>query len=333
MRTITHASSSRPGVEYTTTIHEDGAVLCTCPGFVYRQKCKHVTSAKAGRVDAPVKANTPPVYSPMLARALPAGKSIQDYAEPEGTWRGRVPRPEWMLEEKHDGHRLILIIDDDSISAHSRGGKPRALPKHIIRSCKRLPNGVYDGELLVPGGTSTDVKAIENIDKLELQLFDILKTNDTDVMSKPGFERRALLEKAGSLLADNSSVKVTKQYSVSEDTLNLIWNAGGEGAIIKNVNTQYVEGQRTKGWIKFKKLAAAELTVTGFESGKNGPHSTICLKDDFGKECKVKTRNSCWLKLFADDSEKYIGTRLVISYQEKTRDGKYRHPMADHFAG
>lgn len=323
MKTFKHASQSTPGKEYTTTLHDDGHVTCNCPGFIFRRKCRHIVESK--NWNTTMKAMAAPkqdaLCNPMLARALPAGKTIDDYTTAE-----------WVLEEKHDGHRLI-VDTRGTIIAYSRGGKVRELPEHILNTLGFLPAGIYDGELLVPGGTSTDVKALDKQDQLELMLFDILEVGGANLREKPTTSRRHFLEKACTMLESNHPVKLTGQHPVSIKTLQAIWDRGGEGVIIKHMNQSYLEGKRVPGWIKFKKLAAAELTVTGFEDGKNGPHSTILLQDDVGIGCRVKTKNMCWLKDFATQADSFIGRRLIISYQEKTRDGKYRHPMADHFAG
>ena len=42
-------SESRPGVEYTVTLGEDGTWSCTCPHYTYRRaECKHIMKVKGG---------------------------------------------------------------------------------------------------------------------------------------------------------------------------------------------------------------------------------------------------------------------------------------------
>jgi hypothetical protein len=129
-----------------------------------------------------------------------------------------------------------------------------------------------------------------------------------------------------------AAIQIAKQFPVSQSSLQEIWDSGGEGAIIKNVNSLYSVGKRTFDWVKFKRAQAAELTVIGFKAGRLGPHSRIILRDDEGVEISVKSLNDHWRLMFDKNPMPFIGRRLVISYQEKTRDKKkYRHPMADHF--
>jgi hypothetical protein len=129
-----------------------------------------------------------------------------------------------------------------------------------------------------------------------------------------------------------AAITIAEQFPVSQASLQTIWSQGGEGAIIKDVNSLYQIGKRTSDWVKFKRAQAAELTVIGFKAGRLGPHSRIILRDDEGVEISVKSLNDHWRLMFDKNPMPFIGRRLVISYQEKTRDKKkYRHPMADHF--
>lgn len=39
-------SGSRPGHYHYTIVPEDGEIVCTCEGYMYRSKCKHVNRAQ-----------------------------------------------------------------------------------------------------------------------------------------------------------------------------------------------------------------------------------------------------------------------------------------------
>ena len=42
-------SESKPGVEYTVTLVNDGTWSCTCPHYTYRRtECKHILKVKEG---------------------------------------------------------------------------------------------------------------------------------------------------------------------------------------------------------------------------------------------------------------------------------------------
>jgi ATP-dependent DNA ligase len=271
-----------------------------------------------------IKPETNLFVLPMLASALPEDKDIKFF---EG-------KPDWWMEIKYDGHRLILVVERYAtrvnVFAWSRQGNARVLPRHLMEVCRYLPDGTYDGELYIPGGTSTDVTALDKQNQLQLVLFDILRVGDVSCMDRDSRYRRQLLTVATSKLSADSVIQLAPVFEVSAIGLNQIWARGGEGAVIKHESTKYAAGKRSKQWIKFKKELAAEVTITGFLPGSLGDHSIIVGKDRHGIEVRAKARNDEWRATFAAGSAQFIGRRLVIAYQDKTRDGKYRHPMADH---
>lgn len=342
METFTFASKTTPGMVYTTVLHDNGFLTCNCKGYTIRDKreCTHTKQVAVAEGITP--AALPPPASqvnlfdeptgfvePMLASAMKDSQSIRDY-------EGKL---EWIMEEKFDGHRLIVrVLPGDDVVAWSRQGNIRRLAPHVEAECKRLAYGTYDGELIIPGGTSTDVTALDKLGTSMLMLFDILKVGlsdgggqDIETMQLPQQERRHLLEEATSKLNyDSTGVRMAVQYDPFEVVLRNIWTRGGEGAVLKHRTAVYEPGKRNRQWLKLKKLQAATLTIIGFEEGLLGPHAMIRLRDEHGVEITVKSLNDEWRATFASRAQDYIGRGLVIQYQEKTRDGRYRHPMADH---
>jgi len=117
---------------------------------------------------------------PMLASAMRRG-TLSDY----GT-------DEWVLEEKYDGHRVLVHKAGDTATAWNRprAGKdalPRQLAAPIVAALRHLPDGLYDGELVAPGGRSWDVARLDT-DKA-LVLFDVLEVLGEPVTSKPLAQR------------------------------------------------------------------------------------------------------------------------------------------------
>lgn len=331
---FTFQSSSQPGVEYTTVLNDGGFITCNCPGYTRRsvRECKHTKQvalsegitparepAQVGLFEEPAADSIP--VQPMLASALKEGQSLADFNARE-----------WVMEEKYDGHRLIVRKSERTLGAWSRQGNIRQLPPHLLRAVLCLPSGVYDGELIIPGGTSTDVTAKDKQAQARLVLFDMLAVGDElhPATDRSGLERRSLL-----LTAVHPGVPevitVSRQMEPTMVNLRAIWEAGGEGAIVKRNTATYTPGRRSLHWVKFKKLEAAEVRVVGFEAGRLGPHAVILCEDAAGVPVKVKSLNDDWRATFSLNASSFLGRRLVIAYQEKTRDGRYRHPMADHF--
>jgi len=338
----TATSKSNPTAKpYTFSLDTDtGKGTCNCKGWLMNaaRNCTHLKALKAenGLTDsAPTssapKAPTKPVspktgkLSPMLASAMPEGKTIASFTD--GLH---------VCEVKYDGHRLLVEKTGGTILAYSRTGVTRELPKHLLSALAPLPDGIYDGELLLNGGTSTDVTRLDKQAELVFVVFDILQVFGVDVKGKPLSERRAMLELAVKHCT-NPSVVLSAIVPVTMAAVQAIWNASGENVIIKQLNSTYRCDYRTAAWVKVKKQQSATLQIIGFKAGKFGPYSTILLRDQFGVETSVKTLNADWLRMFTVNATtnggnptSYIGKLLVISYNIKTADGKYRHPMADH---
>lgn len=284
--------------------------------------------------------------SPMLASPMPE--------------RFVVPAPgTWVAEEKFDGHRIVVAVGDyktdlfsnRSVYAWSRHGVNRLLPLHVRESLALLPDGVYDGELVVPGvrlyvghgegrHASSAVTELANIDKLVYQVFDVIELLGTSAVEHPYSYRRALLREMfngtpnlvpGVQLAQSTPVSSAIEVRMLAEG---VWARGGEGLIVKRSASPYLPGKRTRDWVKVKQLRSAVLTVVGYLPGRgkvidNGPHATVVLRDDQGCETTVKTLNMKELARLDANPKAYIGRKLRIEFQERTPDGGYRHPRWD----
>lgn len=280
--------------------------------------------------------------SPMMAKPLPA-----DFVPEER---------KWVAEEKLDGHRIVVRVDDhpadlfgDRVTrAWSRYGRDRLLPPHIRNSLEKLPNGIYDGELLVPGERSYGTVVLENSEKLVYVIFDVLVLLDRnltfDQVGATYDERRAFLAEIfrdltgercetkgvgfdGLHLAWSEPVQCMHEVNNLKDD---VWGRDGEGLILKNRESLYVPGKRPKdAWYKIKQLRTSVLTIIGFRQGRMGPNSITLLRDDEGFETTVKWKNYEELDKIEADPDSFIGKKVRIEFQERTPDGSYRHPRWD----
>ena len=346
MATVTKQyPSSSSSATYTAQFDPaTGESSCNCRGWTVKRgdkprSCKHTIdltataggakpSATLGRV-APSNA---PTVKPMLASAFPEGSSLADFGAG------------WVLEEKFDGHRLLVVVKGGKASGWSRPGADRPsaerpLPAGLAADAEALPEGTYDGELCIPGGTSSDVTRLDRKDELVLILFDAVEIMSQSLLDKPLDTRRAYLEVAVKHVTGDR-VRVAEQTAVSLDAVKAIWAKGGEGAILKKVDSTYRSGWRTPNWVKVKAIGSAELTLTGFGEGKMGPQSVMNLRHDDGRETTVKVLGNDWLRVFDEAAahaaisggvNKYIGMRVTISYMGMTTGNVWRHPQFDHF--
>jgi bifunctional non-homologous end joining protein LigD len=267
--------------------------------------------------------------NPMLASSLD-GRQIEEF-----------PAAQWFMEEKLDGHRIVVAVDGD-VRAWSRPragangvGNGRSLPAHIKNVLAAFPSITLDGELCVPGGNSWQVAELQNETRLVYVIFDVLRYDGRDLTSLSTEQRREYVDGIGAVLREKGVVSVTTTSAVapSRETIQAWWADGKEGAILKRRSSRYQAGIRSADWVKVKRVHTAVLTIVGFETGKNGPHSAVLLRSDDGLETKVKTLNADWLRVFAREADAYVGRKLRIEHQgEFMTKGKrsYRHPMFDY---
>ena len=259
---------------------------------------------------------------PMLVSSLPEGNTIHDYDE---TY--------FSMEEKHDGHRVLMHKDEHGIVAWSRSGKLRTIPASLLQHIHvALRYGTYDGELYVPGHTSTDVRALKESTKLRYCVFDIMQDQTgLSLCDTQLWKRRQILGKHFSVRNYNEVHRQTV-HAVSKERLDEIWARGSEGVVIKHNESKYLPGKRSSDWIRIKEQGTADVSVSRFEPGKLGPHSIIVALDAKGVTVRVKAKNNDWRTHFAKlGSLHFHGARLRITYAKKTQTGHYQQPRADHF--
>lgn len=345
--------SSSSGKIYTVQIDTmTNKTTCDCPGWRFVRNgvrsCKHtkevektftpvkdeiVIMADGGYiVKEPALPGPRPIskgtveLTPMLASAMPEGKTIKDFCNAA-----------WRIEEKYDGHRLLVKVSSGVAVAKSRpgvshGANVRDLPQHIQDAFKTFPDGVYDGELYLPGGTSTDVVRLDKQSELVFAIFDILVYGTEVVCGQTYLKRLEILTEVFwiSDATDLTAIQLSASNSVTKDFVQSIWDRGGEGAILKHINSTYECGKRSADWIKIKKTDAATVTITGFEKGKLGPNSVAQFQDAAGKTGTIKVLNNELLRLVDANPAKFVGASLVISYMGRTSNGGYRHAVWDH---
>lgn len=260
---------------------------------------------------------------------------------------GPMPKKGWALvpgryvaEEKYDGHRIVVAVEGPRVHAWSRYGLSRALPQALVNQFAQLPNGTYDGELIVPGGKSYNVTELERATDLVFVMFDVLRLDGVDATTCPYSERRAVLMELAratgfgddlTLLALPAAQAVNTLADIDRLTKD-VWGRGGEGLILKDTTAVYSPGKRPKGiWIKIKALRSTTITIIGFAQGLNGPYAKVVGRDELGVRVVVKTKNNAELDRCARNPEAVIGRVLRIEYQEATDKDKYRHPRWDRF--
>lgn len=196
---------------------------------------------------------------------------------------------EYITEEKYDGSRYICIggrffsrklSTKDKLPVEKTDNVP-----HLVEVFKRFPKLVIDGEIYSKNGKSNDVVSImgslpERAISLQLErglldyvVFDVLFDVDgNDMRNKPLYERKQYLTCfMKHILSDTTDsrtyhVKLASVYRTdAKNVLKDILGNGGEGIILKNLNSKYVCGKKPVGsWVKIKQSITSDVVITGF---------------------------------------------------------------------
>jgi ATP-dependent DNA ligase len=265
---------------------------------------------------------------PMLAYALPKGQRVEAY--------GALG---WIAEPKVDGIRITLRNRDGAVLAWSRpgpgrpDGKVRQLPAQVTRAVASLPDGVYDGELAVPGRASWDAAALDQDFEKVFFAFDVLELLGQDAMRHRWSDRRQMLELAMSA-SSSPHARIVPVVPCTDEQYDLELETGGEGLMVKHPDSVYRPGARTKQWLKVKPTERAVLFVEGYKEAIRGPHATLRLIDMDGNRITVGTPSAVMQR--ADrDAASLLGRPVVVKYQIRTEPsescptGSYRHPRMD----
>ncbi|HET9566322.1 MAG TPA: hypothetical protein VFP27_17910 [Mycobacterium sp.] len=346
--------SKSSSATYTATIDTaTGVAWCQCNGWKFNKsavkECTHTRQflAEYARDGAPAPvqqqaradraataaARTPdpalptdPV-KPMLAQALTKGQKLASYYNDR-----------YVLEVKKDGFRLVVYKRGSLLTPYTRprSGKemtarPELLTATMRKAFAQLPDGIYDGETMIPVTTSSRCTYPHFV------LFDVIELLGETVTNRPYTERRQLLELAAGhylkgLDPDDAEPALTLVEVMDPTDANvailLADDQKQEGGILKLKSSRYEPGRRSDAWLKVKRSGAETVTITGFRRGdaeSSTEFSVTTFRRDNGMESSCSTLNNDIMRDAAKNPAKYIGRRLVVSYTEINPSGALRH--------
>ena len=225
----------------------------------------------------------PPRIEPMKAHVAPSiyipdkiipGKMAIDYELDK--YEGKM----WCAQEKLDGTHIV-VVKNGSISMMSRSWKNDFAPMYpeIAAELLKLPDDtILDAELVfyrkddgkpefVTALATPETKANYNV---KLMLFDVLRANGRDE------ESTQLVFRIGSAITGyccsygwKHVAPIPTMFSGFKDFYNRTVENGGEGIMLKKLDSQYVEGTRTNKWLKCKRVQTDDCVVIGLATGEN----------------------------------------------------------------
>ncbi len=232
------------------------------------------------------------------------------------------------LQMKYDGHRCLITRTPSGLVAYSRNGKRITTIDHVLNGI-RIPSGcTIDGELYCH---NTPLQTISSWAKRKQANTEKLKFIVYDYVSSDGYRERYNFIH-GLELGRNAEVAPTDK-NIKEDQIALLLSnsraLGYEGLILRNLDTPYEVGKRSKGLIKVKQFLDSEFQVIDIIPSVEGWARLICRVND-----RVTFRASApgtiyQKQLVLREKEKFIGKYVTVSFANYTIEGKPFHPTAE----
>ncbi len=216
-------------------------------------------------------------YAPMLAtltEELPSGD-------------------DWVYEVKWDGYRALGYVRAGEAKLVSRNGNDLtgrfpAVAKALAKAA-RSPECVVDGEVCALDENGRPSFSAMQQGKpgtpLVYEVFDVLEIDGAPVLDLPLVERRERLEAL--LDASVKNVQVSGFFADGEVLLEAATVQGLEGVMAKRPGSRYLEGRRTRDWLKLKTHGRQEFVICGWTKGQGrraGSFGALVLGTYRGKE-------------------------------------------------
>ena len=180
---------------------------------------------------------------------------------------------DWIYEIKFDGYRMLLRIDAKGPRLFTRNGHDwtsKLLPLHRAITAMKLPNGWYDGEIVVPDSAGVpDFGALQqsfdggNTCDVVLYLFDLPYFKGHDLRAVPLDARRAVLEQVLSASLSEQVRFSAVFHAPPQSMVAAACKLGLEGIIAKRRNSRY-QSSRSADWIKLKCGLRQEFVIGGY---------------------------------------------------------------------
>lgn len=189
--------------------------------------------------------------------------------------------PDYIYEFKWDGERCIAFLDPEdgtelrnkrNVKMLSKVPELSGIHKQVNKRC------ILDGELMVLKNGKPDFYEIQkrsimsNSFKINLLSnkypasfipFDILYYGNKDLTLLPLMERKKYLK--GAIAKESERMAMSKYIEHNGIVLyNLAEQQELEGIVAKRKDSIYIQGKRTKDWIKIKNLKDEDFIVCGY---------------------------------------------------------------------
>lgn len=176
----------------------------------------------------------------------------------------------WIYEIKWDGYRALAMCNKKEINLISRNNKSFNDKFYPVYEAVKAWGiyGIVDGEIAVINDKGvTNFGSLQNWrseadGELIYYVFDILWLDGHDLTQLPLTERREILR---SQLPPEGIIRMSENFETSATAfMEAAGNIGLEGFIAKKADSIYVQGERTRNWLKIKLNKRHEVVIGGF---------------------------------------------------------------------
>lgn len=179
----------------------------------------------------------------------------------EATATRYIASPEWWVEQKFDGHRIMVCVEDGNVTFFNRKGDRTQVTGPIAKIFRQISDGpwLFDGELC----------------KERFFVFDLPTAGAVITPRTPFEERRKALELVfQSWQPDDRFISLVATAKTSEQKLELYFRAqheAAEGVMFKKVTGIYLPGKRSSSIRKCKFTHTVDCVViqTGIDGKAN----------------------------------------------------------------
>jgi bifunctional non-homologous end joining protein LigD len=197
-------------------------------------------------------------YRPMLAtleKAVPAGDG-------------------WDFEIKWDGYRIITRLARGEPELRSRNDQDYTerfsnIARELARAL-RTSDCVLDGEICALDDNGRPSFSAMQQGKsgtpIVYFVFDLLEVEGEPIIDLPLAERRNRLAKL--LDKRNKTVRYSETFDDGPALLRAAEQQGLEGIMAKRRDSRYIEGKRTRDWLKIKGHGRQEFVIAGYTRGQ-----------------------------------------------------------------
>jgi len=162
--------------------------------------------------------------------------------------------PNWLMQEKFDGRRLLIRKAGSTISGSNKLGLETVVPESVTRDALKVPiDFLIDGE---------EVRGC-------FWAFDLLACGGIDLRNQPYVDRyHALIRMVAATRISNSFLRWFRVADFwidpadKADRFTALREGGCEGVVFKRMNASYRSG-RSDSQLKFKFVETASVVVLG----------------------------------------------------------------------